>query len=84
MDLLHEYYEEFKVVNTVLRLFLLKHSAALFSMPSFMLTVLCILMLKQTRKISRPELVKRLRLMVGDKLLVSTVVRLHHKVLDLC
>ncbi|KAM3056741.1 hypothetical protein ACUV84_000145 [Puccinellia chinampoensis] len=45
MDLLHEYYEEFK-----------------------------------TRKISRPELVKRLRLMVGDKLLVSTVVRLHHKV----
>ena len=40
MDLLNEYYEDFKVVNAVLRLFLLKHSAALFSMPSFMLTVL--------------------------------------------
>jgi hypothetical protein len=32
------------------------------------------------RKISRTDLVKRLRQMVGDKLLVSTVVRLHHKV----
>ncbi|XP_047073000.1 inactive poly [ADP-ribose] polymerase RCD1-like isoform X2 [Lolium rigidum] len=45
MDLLHQYYEEFK-----------------------------------RRKISRTDLVKRLRQIVGDKLLVSTVVRLQHKV----
>jgi hypothetical protein len=32
------------------------------------------------RKISRTDLVKRLRQIVGDKLLVSTVVRLQHKV----
>lgn len=32
------------------------------------------------RKISRPEFVRRLRQIVGDKLLVSTVVRLQHKV----
>uniref|UniRef100_A0ACD5WGG6 Uncharacterized protein n=1 Tax=Avena sativa TaxID=4498 RepID=A0ACD5WGG6_AVESA len=45
MDILHEYYEEFK-----------------------------------KRKMSRTDLVKRLRQIVGDKLLVSTVVRLQHKV----
>ncbi|KAL5217573.1 hypothetical protein ABZP36_018257 [Zizania latifolia] len=33
----------------------------------------------KTRKISRADLVKHLRQIVGDKLLVSTVVRLQHK-----
>jgi hypothetical protein len=58
-----------------------RYSAA-FSMPILTLPVVCILMLKQRRKISRTDLVKRLRQIVGDKLLVSTVVRLQHKVLN--
>jgi hypothetical protein len=85
MDVLHEHYEEFKVINAVFHFsFLDIQLYSVISMPIFMLTVVvCLLMLKQRRKISRTDLVKRLRQIVGDKLLVSTVVRLQHKVLDL-
>jgi hypothetical protein len=85
MDVLHEYYKEFKVINAVFHFsFLDIQLYSVISMPIFMLTVVvCLLMLKQKRNISRTDLVKRLRQIVGDKLLVSTVLRLQHKVLVL-
>jgi hypothetical protein len=37
------------------------------------------LTLKQRKRMSRSDLVVRMRQIVGDKILVSTIMRLHHQ-----
>ena len=78
MDLVIRYYEEFKVVNV---LFLPICGFRLDSYAySGMLTIACLVISKQSKKISRSELVIRMRQIIGDKILVSTVMRLQQKV----
>ena len=78
MDLVIRYYEEFKVVNV---LFLPICGFRLDSYAySGMLTIVCLIISKQSKKISRSDLVIRMRQIIGDKILVSTVMRLQQKV----
>ena len=78
MDLVIRYYEEFKVVNV---LFLPICGFRLDSYAySGMLTIACLVISKQSKKISRSDLVIRMRQIIGDKILVSTVMRLQQKV----
>ena len=78
MDLVIRYYEEFKVVNV---LFLPICGFRLDSYAySGMLTIACLVISKQSKEISRSELVIRMRQIIGDKILVSTVMRLQQKV----
>ena len=78
MDLVIRYYEEFKVVNV---LFLPICGFRLDSYAySGMLTIACLIISKQSKKISRSDLVIRMRQIIGDKILVSTVMRLQQKV----
>jgi hypothetical protein len=49
-------------------------------MLSGMLTIVCLVISKQSKKISRSDLVIRMRQIIGDKILVSTVMRLQQKV----
>ena len=77
MDLVIRYYEEFKVVNV---LFLPFEVSGWIHMLSGMLTIVCLVISKQSKKISRSELVIRMRQIIGDKILVSTVMRLQQKV----
>ena len=78
MDLVIRYYEEFKVVNV---LFLPICGFRLDSYAySGMLTIAYLIIAKQSKKISRSELVIRMRQIIGDKILVSTVMRLQQKV----
>ena len=77
MDLVIRYYEEFKVVNV---LFLPFEVSGWIHMLSGMLTIVCLVISKQSKKISRSDLVIRMRQIIGDKILVSTVMRLQQKV----
>ena len=78
MDLVIRYYEEFKVVNV---LFLPICGFRLDSYAySGMLTIAYLIIAKQSKKISRSDLVIRMRQIIGDKILVSTVMRLQQKV----
>ena len=78
MELVIRYYEEFKVVNV---LFLPICGFRLDSYAySGMLTIAYLIIAKQSKKISRSDLVIRMRQIIGDKILVSTVMRLQQKV----
>jgi len=78
MDLVNVHYEEFKVfISPSYYLFenLISYLTCLisyFTTDTFLL---------QRRKINRIDLVKKLRQIVGDKLLISTIMRLQHKVI---
>lgn len=86
MDLISTQYEQFKVCNFG-RVFIFMNF--LFS-DIFSINLLFILWyltsffwFHQRRKITRIDLVKKLRQIIGDKLLISTITRLQHKVWSL-
>lgn len=78
MDLVIRYYEEFKVVIVLFLSF--EVSGCVQEYACGMLTMVCFLILKQKKRMSRSDLVTRMRQIVGDKILVSTIMRLHQKV----
>lgn len=78
MDLVIRYYEEFKVVIVLVLSF--EGSGCVQQYACGMLTMVRSSILKQRKGISRSDLVIRIRQIVGDKILVSTIMRLHQKV----
>ena len=77
MDMVISCYEEFKVWYIFFSLLWLKSPSLLWYPKSLVFVLLCIC---QSKKISRGELVKKLRHVVGDRVLISTIMRLQDKV----
>lgn len=74
MDLVNVYYEEFKVLISLSAFY---HNLT-DNLVSYIIYVT--FFIYQRRKIDRIDLVKKLRQIIGDKLLISTIMRLQHKV----
>lgn len=77
MDMVNSCYEEFKVVYFVTIFF--TEFALLFA-GVWCLSSFVLLLCYQSKKISRVDLVKKLRHIVGDRMLISTIMRLQDKV----